>query len=119
LPARRNRANDDALSHRVEPVEPGAELVDHADRLMADDQSRPDRILAAHDVHVGPADRGCRDADDPFARARNGPRHLLHVGVILAFEDDRLHGLHMTLLAAVARNGRWPTQTWPVLPPHT
>ncbi len=35
----------------------GSQLFDHADRLVADDQARAHRILAAQDVQVGAADR--------------------------------------------------------------
>ena len=42
----------------------GPELVDHADRLVADDPAGLHRILAAQDVHVGAADGRHRHADD-------------------------------------------------------
>ena len=68
LAARRDRADDDALADGVVGLEPGAELLDDADRLVAEDQPGPHRILAADDVHVGAADRRRRDPDDRLAR---------------------------------------------------
>jgi hypothetical protein len=49
-------------------------------------------------VHIGAADRGGGDANHGFA----GPRHrfgqLLDGNLVLCFEDNGLHGLHMSLL---------------------
>ena len=52
----------------------GAERLDTPDRLVADDQACPHRVLAAQDVHVGAADRGQRHADERFADAGLRPR---------------------------------------------
>ena len=55
----------------------GAELVDDADRLVADDAARRHGILALEDVDVGAADRRRGDADQGLT----GPdvRHRLVV----------------------------------------
>ena len=70
LAAGGDRADEDALADLV-AGDAGAELVDHADRLVADDQAGPDRVLALEDVDVGSADGRRRDAD---RRPRPGPR---------------------------------------------
>ena len=69
LAARRNRADDDPLADLVLSFEPGAELLDDADRLVAEDESRPDRILAADDVDVRSADGRRGDANHRLARS--------------------------------------------------
>ena len=56
LAARRDGADEDALADLV-AGHAGAELLDDADRLVADDQPGPDRVLALDDVEVGAADR--------------------------------------------------------------
>jgi hypothetical protein len=42
------------------------------------DETRLDRILAAHDVHVRATNRGRRDPDHGFAGARVWRRHLFN-----------------------------------------
>ena len=104
LAARRDRADDDALADRVELVEPWAELVDDADRLVTQDQARLDRILAADDVHVRAADRRGRDADDRLAGARRRLRDLFDRNPILALEHHRFHRVHETIPLDVLLN---------------
>ena len=70
LAARRDRADEDAVADLVAD-DAGTELVDDADRLVADDEPGLDRVLALQDVDVGAADRRQRDADDRLARARH------------------------------------------------
>ena len=64
------------------PGHAGAELLDDAHRLMAEDQARADRVLALDDVDVGPADRRQRDPDQRLARTGPGPIHLLDVELL-------------------------------------
>ena len=75
LPARRDRADDDALADRVLAFQALAELLDDADRLVAEDQALADGVFALDDVDVGAADRRRRDPDDRFSRpvAASGP----------------------------------------------
>lgn len=54
MPARRDRPDEHAITDFV-PGDAGAELRDDADRLMPDDQPRPDRILTFDDMQVRPA----------------------------------------------------------------
>ena len=44
------------------------ELLDHADRLVADREAARDRVLALQDMDVGPADRRRRDLDQRVER---------------------------------------------------
>ena len=75
LAAGGDRADQDAIADLV-AGDARTELVDDADRLVADDEPRLHRILAADDVDVGAADRRQRHADDGLARAGVGARHL-------------------------------------------
>ena len=70
---------------------PGAEFVDDAHRLVADYQSRPDRVLALENVDVGATDRRRRDADDCFADASSRLGHGLDADVAGAVEYGRAH----------------------------
>ena len=92
LAARGDRRDEDALTDFV-AGDARAELVDDADRLVADDQARADRILALEDVDVGAADRGRRDADDGLADPGSRTRHGLDADVAGAVEDGRAHRL--------------------------
>ena len=73
LAARRDRADQHPVADLV-AGDARAQLVDHADRLVADDQAGPHRVLAAEDVQVGAADRRQRDADHRLARRRGEGR---------------------------------------------
>src|SRR5205085_914946 len=86
LAARRDRADDHALTELVEALEADAELLDRADRLMAEHQARSHRVLAADDVDVGAADGRRRDLDDRLSGPRVRPRHVLERHAILADE---------------------------------
>ena len=66
LAAGRDRADEDALADLV-AGDADAELLDDADRLVADDQPGADRVLALDDVDVGAADGRRRDADHGLA----------------------------------------------------
>ena len=90
LAARRDRADEDALADLV-AGDAGAELFDDADRLVADDQARSDRVLALQDVDVGAADRRRGDADDGLADAGAGLRDRLDTDVARSVEDGRAH----------------------------
>jgi hypothetical protein len=71
----------------------GAELVDDAHRLVADDEPGTDRILALDDVDVGPADGRRGDPHDglPDAGVRAGYR--LDADVVGSVEHRRPHGV--------------------------
>ena len=58
---------------------------------MTEDQTGFDRVLAADDVEVGPADRRQRDADDGLARAGVGPLDLFDAERVHAAENARSH----------------------------
>ena len=90
LAARRDRADEHALADLV-AGHAGAELVDDAHRLVADDQARPDRVFALEDVDVGAADRRRRDADDGFAGAGVAGAGRPRRGCRRAVEDGRAH----------------------------
>jgi hypothetical protein len=60
---------------------------------VADDEARPHRILAAHDVQVGAADRRQGDANDDLTGARVRQRYGLEANVALAMKDGRAHRL--------------------------
>src|SRR3954468_5411488 len=94
LAARRDRPDDDALADRVFVAEPAAEFLDDADRLVAEHEARLDRVLAANDVHVGPADRRGRDANHGLSPSRRRLRHLLDGDAVLLPEYDGFHGCH-------------------------
>ena len=86
------RRDEDALTDLV-AGDARAELVDDADRLVADDQPRADRVLALEDVDVGAADRRRRDANDGLADAGARSRDRLDADVAGAVEDGRPHRL--------------------------
>jgi len=93
LAARGDRADDNALPRRVGRLESRAEFFDDPDRLMSEHEAGLDRILPAHNVHVGATDGRGRDANDRLPGARRGSR-LLHGDAILALEHDSFHSFH-------------------------
>ena len=122
LAARRDRADEDALADLV-PGDAGAELLDDADRLMADDEPRADRVLALHDVDVGAADRRRGHADDGLAWTGMRPRDLLDADVARAVEHRRPHevgrdgsrsrGVSATsVMAGLQIRWRMPSPAW-------
>src|SRR5687767_12398139 len=58
-----NRANQDTIADVV-AGHTRSDFLDHADRLMTDDQAGFDWIFAANDMQIGPADGGQRHADN-------------------------------------------------------
>jgi hypothetical protein len=90
LTARGDGADDDAIADRV-AGHADSQLFDDADWLVADDQARLDRILAAGDVQVGAADRGHRHTDDGLARSGVRPRHFLDADVVDAMKNGGAH----------------------------
>ena len=91
LPARRDGADDDPLTDAILAVEPGPERINHADGLVAEDEPRPHRILAADDMHVRATDRRRRNPDDRLSGARNGLAHLFDADAVFALEYDGFH----------------------------
>ena len=73
------------------PGHAGAELLDHADRLVTDDEPFLDRILALQDVDVGSADRRQRDLDERLPDARNRARNLAQLDLSLPLKHGRSH----------------------------
>src|SRR5262249_18364156 len=63
------RPDNPPVANAIFIFQPGAERFDDADRLVAQDQPGLHRVLATHDVHIGAADRGCRDSDDSLSRS--------------------------------------------------
>jgi hypothetical protein len=88
--ARGDGADQHALADLVAD-DGGAELVDDADRLVADDPARGDRVLALEDVHVGAADRGHRHAHDRVGGPAGGHRPLLERDHAGPLEDGGAH----------------------------
>src|ERR1051326_7668625 len=83
LTARRNRAD----KYTVSDVIPGntfTEFFDHADRFVSNNQARRNRILASHNVQIGPTDRRERHANDCFTRAGAWLLYLLDADFLLA-----------------------------------
>src|SRR6185369_2233809 len=77
LSARRDRSDEDAVALLVAD-HARADLLDDADRLVTDDEPWSNRIFAANDVQVGPADGRQGDAKDDLAEARARPLDLFH-----------------------------------------
>src|SRR5579862_8081958 len=94
LTARGNGTHDDALTNRIELIEPWTELIDDADGLVSQDQAWLHRILATDDVNVCSTNRRGGDADDCFACTRRRLGDLFDCNPILAFEDHRFHRAH-------------------------
>src|SRR5690606_33457420 len=75
------------------------ELLDHADRLVADGAALLHGIFALEDVDVGAADRRGRDADERIERPDIGNRLLVQHDAAGLDENRRLHLLlHERLL---------------------
>ena len=70
------------------------EFFDNAYRLVADDQSRFDRILTTHDMEVRPVDRGQCDPDDGLSCSGPRARDLVEGNVMGAVENGGSHLLH-------------------------
>ena len=87
--ARRDGAGDHALALAV-ALHGRAELLDHADRLVADGQALGDRVLALEDVDVGAADRGGRDPHQRVERTDLGDRLLVEHDAARARRRRRL-----------------------------
>ena len=94
LTARRDSADDDAVPDGEFILEAFAERLDDANRFVAEDQTRPDRVFAFHDVHVRAADRRDGDADDRFARTRLRLGRFFDPQFIHAAEHDGFHFVH-------------------------
>ena len=90
LAAGGDRADEHALADLVAD-DAGAELVDHSDRLVPDDQARSDRVLALQDVDVRAADRRQRHADDGLAGTRMRPWDDVDTDVARPVEDRGSH----------------------------
>ncbi len=94
LTARGNGPRDDALAHAVVLVEAGAQLVDDADRLVAEHGPGFHRILSAYDVHVGAANGRRCNFDDSLARPGDGLHDVLDRDTSFTAKHDSLHRRH-------------------------
>src|SRR5690349_10568401 len=68
-----------------------AKFFDHADRLMADDETRLNWILAPDDVQVSSTNRGQRHANDGFTRSRARFVDLLDPDSVLTSKNVCFH----------------------------
>jgi len=93
LAARRNRTHEHAISDLI-AGDAVPEFFDNAYRLVADDQSRFDRVLTSHDMEVRPADRGQRDPDDDLTCAGTGAGNLIDGDAMRTVENGGSHLLH-------------------------
>ena len=93
LAAGRDCPDEDALADVVAD-DARTQLLDDADGLVAEDQSRLDRVLALDDVDVGPADRRQGDPDDRLAGTRPRPLDLLYFELVGRVEHVRPHGVN-------------------------
>ena len=99
LPAGRDRADHRPAGRRGSRADTVAERVDDADRLVAEHQARSHGVLALDDVHVGPADRRRRDADDGLAGPGYRLRPLDHAEPPWLEERHCRHRVHRILLS--------------------
>jgi hypothetical protein len=88
--ARTDGADENAVADLI-ALDGHSDLLDHADRLVADDPARGNRVLAAQDVHVGAADRGHGDAHDRVVGTALRQRALLERDVPRGLEDGGTH----------------------------
>ena len=93
LAAGRDGADDDALPTLV-AGHARPQLLDHADRLVADDAAALDRVLALEDVDIGAADRRGGDPDQRVARPDLRHRLLVEDDTARLDEHGRLHRAH-------------------------
>jgi hypothetical protein len=93
LPARRNGADHDPLSDGV-TRDARPEFGDHANRLMTDGQSLPDRVIAPEDVDIGSTNRGGRYFYESLSRP--GCRNRLLCQLYFSWPEKYccFHGAH-------------------------
>ena len=97
LPARRDGADDDALSDEVVVLQPVTERVDHPDRLVAEDETRLHRVFALDDVHVGAANGRGGDANHRLAGSRDRFLPFLDLDNAGPAEHGGFHQFHDVL----------------------
>jgi hypothetical protein len=90
LATRRDRADEHAIADVVSG-NAFAELFDNAHRLVADHQTRSNRIFTSDDVKVGSANRGERYADNSFACAGAWLCYLFDSNLVLAMKNICSH----------------------------
>jgi hypothetical protein len=86
-------ADDDALPDLISR-HARSQLLDHADRLVADDAAALDRVLALEDVDIGAADGRGGDPDQRVARPDLGHRLVVEDDATRLDEHGRLHPAH-------------------------
>src|SRR5687767_4362213 len=111
-----DRADDDALSDPVMRVETLAQLLNRADGFVAEHEPGFYGIFAAHNVHVGAANRGGGDLDDRLARPRHRLCHLFYTDLPLA---AKLHGPHRRHDYSFACTAGWTILTSTGMPRRT
>src|SRR5581483_494008 len=74
----------------------GAEFFDHAHRLVADDEARINRVLAAHDMQISAADRRQRHANHRLASAGAGLFYFINADLIHPMKYVSSHPAHFT-----------------------
>ena len=109
LAARRDRADDDPLSDLVFVVQALAELVEDADRIVAEN-GPADRVLALDDVHVGPADGRGDEPDDCFAGPGPRFRHFFDPQIVDTLNTTAFI-VSMVVLRLVVDLGARPART--------
>jgi hypothetical protein len=78
---------------------------------MADDETRPHRVLTADDVHVRSADRCSGNAKNGFSRTRFRLGDFFDRDVVLASEDNGFHRVHIKALGWCS--GTMPSESKP------
>ena len=88
--ARADRAGDHPLPLHI-ALHVGAQLLDHANRLMANGQAFGNGVLALHDVNVRAANRRRRDPHQRVVRSDVGNRFVFQRDPPRFDEHRRLH----------------------------
>src|SRR5882724_8620024 len=94
LAAGRDRPDQNAIADFVSRYA-FAQLVDHADRLMPDHETRLHRIFAPQDVQIRAADGREGDANNCLAHARMWPLDLFNSDLVFAVKDSCAYFCHL------------------------
>jgi hypothetical protein len=111
LAARSDRADEYAIADPV-PSYAGTQLFDYADRLVPDNQTFPDGILAAHYVQICSADSRKRHANNCLTRTRARPLNFFNSNLVFAVKDRCSHAFHRVFASShvPSQNGHDPCQ---------
>ena len=91
LSAGRDGAHQDSITHRV-AGHAVAEIRNHSDWLMTDDQAGFYRVFPPQNMQIRPANGGQSDLDDRFANSRGWSRYLLDPNVVGRMKYSGFHG---------------------------